>query len=72
MSQNELNPSLWIVVENTPQKYDPRAARAEYLAEVVDHKAFDKMLNSQNKRAYRLRSYHKYFKNLDMLPYRYF
>lgn len=72
MSQKELNQNLWVAVENTPQKYDPRTARAEYLADVVDYNAFEKMLRAQSKYAYRLRSYIQYFKNWNTLPYRYF
>lgn len=54
-------PYVWIVVKDTPEKYDPRTAKIDYVAEVVDAVRFENMLRKQNKRAYRARSYGEYF-----------
>ena len=72
MKTKEIAPCLWIVVKDTPEKYDPRTAKMDYVAEVVDAVHFESMLKKQNKRAYRARSYGEYFPGWERQPRQYF
>ena len=64
--------NTWIVVKDTPEKYDPRFAVVDYVAEVVDYVKFEKMLKDNNQRAYRARSYGNYFPNYKSAPVKHF
>lgn len=67
-----IDSNTWIVVKNTPEKYDPRLAHVDYIAEVVDYTKFEKLLKENNQRAYRARTYGNYFPNFKSAPVKYF
>jgi hypothetical protein len=60
-----IDKNIWIVVKDTPHKYDPRAAEIDYIADVVDYTKFEKQLKQTNQKAFRARSYGEYFPNFE-------
>ena len=70
--QEKIPPHLWIVVKDTPEKYDPRTAKIDYVADVTDAVRFENMLRKQNKRAYRARSYGGFFPGWEKQSRQYF
>ena len=64
--------NTWIVVKNTPEKYDPRLAVVDYIAVVVDYVKFEKLLKDNNQIAYKAQSYGDYFPNFKSAIVKYF
>lgn len=60
-----ISENIWIVVKNTPNKTDPRAAILDFVAIVQNASKFDDMLKKNNMYAYRARSYGKFFPNFE-------